>query len=138
MKTITQIVGISWADAYNEQVPDDTEVFYGTLANHDADHSPTVFTSHARRFAAMGEWSDLVLALETRIHRRPLNSDHRSAIEVARRDSDPGSRFGEADIDRVAMISEGANDEQSWLLAGQLKNSSYFVVESWCDYTGWG
>lgn len=40
------------------------------------------------------------------------------------------------DVTDIYAISEGANDEEEWLLFGRAKGM-YFFLNAWCDYTGW-
>lgn len=55
----------------------------------------------------------------------------------------PGSQVAETpfsrwDVADVLGTSEGANDEQNWLVYGQLKDGRFFFLTAGCDYTGWG
>lgn len=45
--------------------------------------------------------------------------------------------FTRADVALITAQSEGENDEQSWLIYGQLTDGRWFHIEAWCDYTGW-
>lgn len=41
------------------------------------------------------------------------------------------------DVASVHAADPGQNDEQSWMMAGQLKDGRWFFLDAWCDYTGW-
>ena len=45
--------------------------------------------------------------------------------------------FARSDVIRVLGISEGENDENDWIVAGQLDDERYFFLCAGCDYTGW-
>lgn len=45
--------------------------------------------------------------------------------------------FGINDVAEVLAADPGANDKQSWMMAGRLKDGRYFFLDAWCDYTGW-
>jgi hypothetical protein len=45
--------------------------------------------------------------------------------------------FNNEDVALIAGMDEGCNDEQSWMIYGQLKDGRWFYLEAWCDYTGW-
>jgi hypothetical protein len=47
------------------------------------------------------------------------------------------SPFGREDVEEIAGISEGENDEEDWRIYGRLKDGRWFYLEAWCDYTGW-
>ncbi len=42
------------------------------------------------------------------------------------------------DVVEVVAKRDGCNDDESWLMAGRLKDKRYFFLSAWCDYTGWG
>lgn len=48
------------------------------------------------------------------------------------------STFGIDDVESVIAASPGQNDEESWMMAGKLKDGRFFFLDAWCDYTGWG
>ena len=45
--------------------------------------------------------------------------------------------FTRGDVVEIYGISEGENDEDSWVLAGRLLDGRHFYLTAWCDYTGW-
>lgn len=45
--------------------------------------------------------------------------------------------FTRLDVAEVIYIDEGQNDGDAWVLAGRLDDGRWFVLEAWCDYTGW-
>lgn len=47
------------------------------------------------------------------------------------------SRFAREDVVLIKGQLAGENDEQDWIVWGQLKDSRWFVARGWCDYTGW-
>src|SRR5580658_6461771 len=49
----------------------------------------------------------------------------------------PQVTFSREDVELIAGISEGENDERSWVVYGQLKDGRWFVARGRCDYTGW-
>lgn len=49
----------------------------------------------------------------------------------------PVEPFGPADVARIIAKDEGENDEQSWLIVGELSSGLFFTIDAWCDYTGW-
>lgn len=38
----------------------------------------------------------------------------------------------------VIKMVEGENDGESWLMLGKLNDNRWFLLDAWCDYTGWG
>lgn len=46
--------------------------------------------------------------------------------------------FSRADVAEIVGQHEGEKDEDSWLVAGALKDGRWFFLSAWCDYTGWG
>lgn len=41
------------------------------------------------------------------------------------------------DVVSIDALAEGENDEESWLAMGTLKDGRWFLLDAWCDYTGW-
>ena len=41
------------------------------------------------------------------------------------------------DVVELGAMSEGENDEQSWMCYGRVLDGRWFYLEAWCDYTGW-
>jgi hypothetical protein len=65
-----------------------------------------------------------------------------NTLDEMKADYDWKEAFGFAsfDFDDVATIiktEEGANDGDSWLAVGVLKDGTFFFLSAWCDYTGW-
>ena len=46
-------------------------------------------------------------------------------------------RFNRQDVVEIAGISEGENDDLSWMIYGLLEDGRWFFIDAWCDYTGW-
>ena len=45
--------------------------------------------------------------------------------------------FNREDVVRILELSDGINDGNPWVIAGELKDGRWFYLEAWCDYTGW-
>ena len=49
----------------------------------------------------------------------------------------PPEQFSKEDILEIVAEVVGENDEFSWWWVIKMKNKKYFLLEGWCDYTGW-
>jgi len=50
----------------------------------------------------------------------------------------PGTaEFTREDVVQILAMSDGANDESSWMGLFRLKDGRYAYAEAGCDYTGW-
>lgn len=45
--------------------------------------------------------------------------------------------FGLDDVAKVTAHRNGENDEQNWLMYGELRDGRHFYLSAGCDYTGW-
>lgn len=45
--------------------------------------------------------------------------------------------FSREDVAEICGLSEGENDERSWVVYGRLTDGRYFAARGNCDYTGW-
>ena len=73
--------------------------------------------------------------------------DWQAAFDCAARDGVPRGVLGYSgslapvaldDLEEAIAISNGENDETSWIGAFLLKDGRYLFLSAWCDYTGWG
>lgn len=48
-----------------------------------------------------------------------------------------GAPLKDEEILSVEMIREGYNDGPSWFWEITFSNRQVFILEGWCDYTGW-
>jgi hypothetical protein len=49
----------------------------------------------------------------------------------------PLDPFSREDVEGIAHIAEGENDEKNWILVGLLKDGRWFTLDAGCCYTGW-
>ena len=47
------------------------------------------------------------------------------------------SPFDREDVIRILGHSEGEPDEEEWLIAMELRDGRFAMLEAGCDYTGW-
>lgn len=50
----------------------------------------------------------------------------------------PTTPFSREDVQEIIAISDGENDGSNWLGVFKLNDGRYAVIDSGCDYTGWG